>query len=48
MNAPTITHGLKQIGFGQGMILGIIVIALIAFYLGEGKHREQIMTGLFG
>jgi hypothetical protein len=48
MNAPTITHGLKQIGLGQGMALGILVITAIAFFLGDKQRRERIMLGLFG
>jgi hypothetical protein len=48
MNASQITHGLKTIGGGHSMILGVAVIAALA---GAGVYlyanRQHIEKGLF-
>jgi hypothetical protein len=48
MNASSITHGLKQVGFGQGMLLGIIVIGASCWFLGDEKRRKRVIEGLLG
>jgi hypothetical protein len=45
MNASQITHGLKVVGFGQSMVLGVVVIAAISAFL--YANRQQIENGLF-
>jgi hypothetical protein len=47
MNAPTITHGLKTVGFGIGMVPGIIVIAVACLWLGNPKNQQRLLDGLF-
>jgi hypothetical protein len=46
MNASQITHGLKVIGFGQSMVLGVAVIAAFSAFLYAKRH--QIQKGLIG
>jgi hypothetical protein len=41
MSAPNITHGLKMIGGGLGMIPGIVVIALLGILFGAFLTRQQ-------
>ncbi len=45
MNASQITHGLKVVGFGQSMLLGVAVIAVASVFL--YAKRQQIQNGLF-
>jgi hypothetical protein len=48
MNASQITHGLRVIGGGHSMIMGVVVIAGL---VGAGAHlyanREHVQRGLF-
>lgn len=45
MNASQITHGLKVVGFGQSMVLGVALIATISVLL--YANRQRIGDGLF-
>jgi hypothetical protein len=45
-NAAQITHGLKTIGFGQSMLLGVAVIAVSAYLISKPDLRRRIINGL--
>jgi hypothetical protein len=47
MNAADFTHGLKTAGFGTRMWVGLLVIAIACFWLGNPANREQVLDGLF-
>jgi hypothetical protein len=46
VNASQITHGLKVVGLGQSMVLGVAIIAITTAYL--YANRQHIEKGLFG
>jgi hypothetical protein len=46
MNASQITHGLKTLGLGQSMLLGVAVFAVLTTC--AYANRERILDGLFG
>ena len=47
MSAPQITHGLKNIGFGNSMLMGIAVVGVVCWFLGDKQRRELVLNGLF-
>jgi hypothetical protein len=51
MNAADITHGLKLLGGGTRMWVGVLVVALVfaavSHWLSDVTNRQAIKTGLF-
>ena len=52
MNAADVTHGLKVLGGGTRMWVGVVVIAVISavvcLWLNEPKNRQDLVDGLLG
>lgn len=52
MNAAYVTHGLKILGGGTKMWVGVVVVAVVCsavcLWLNDSKNRQDLMDGLFG
>jgi hypothetical protein len=52
MNAADVTHGLKTLGGGTKMWVGVVVVAAacsaICLWLNDSENRRILMNGLFG
>ena len=52
MNAADVTHGLKILGVGTKMWVGVVVVAVacsaVCLWLNDPKNRRDLMTGLLG
>lgn len=47
MNAAQVTHGLKTIGFGYRMWLGVAVIAAASIWLYKTEAGQRVGDALF-
>lgn len=51
MNAADITHGLKSLGGGTRMWVGVLVVAIVSaatcLWLNDAKNRQLLKSGLF-
>jgi hypothetical protein len=47
MNAAQFTSGIKAVGFGTRMWVGVLVIALICLWIGNPKNQQTVMDGFF-
>jgi hypothetical protein len=47
MNASDFTRGMKAIGFGTRMWVGVLVIALLTYWLGNPDNRRRLADALF-
>jgi hypothetical protein len=47
MNAANVTHGLKALGLGSRMWVGVLVLMTLAYLLGDPKNRQRVIDGLF-
>jgi hypothetical protein len=52
MNAANVTHGLKVLGGGTRMWVGVVVFAIassaVCLWLNDPKNRHDLMNGLLG
>jgi hypothetical protein len=49
MNASEFTHGLKTLGLGSRMWIGVIVLMVVgSIIVWLAKNREDCMSGMLG
>jgi hypothetical protein len=48
MDAVDVTRGLKLLGFGTRMWVGVLLLMLAAYWFGDPNNRQRVFDGLFG